>query len=145
MKMKTAFLAAWILSNVFMPASLFAEEAAPADAAAPVEEMEYSFGEVKSISSSQLVLLEYDYLTDKESDVTYAVDPAVALENAKSLDEIKTGDSVEIDYLTQGDTKLVKTIILEKEEEIFAGAADDLGVEEEAVGNTAATQEPAAQ
>lgn len=138
MKMTTVVLAVFLMLNIYA-GRLWAEEggAAMPDAPATTEtagspapaadEMEYSFGEVKSISTSQLVLLEYDYLTDKESDVTYSVDPAVTYENAKSIDEIKVGDSIEIDYINQGQSKVVKTIILEKEEDAFAG--DDLGAD----------------
>lgn len=109
----------------------------------PADELEYSFGEVKSISSADLVLTEYDYLTDKESDVTYSVDPAVKFENAASVNDIKNGDSIEIDYQIQGDKKIVKNIILEKLDDELAG--DDLGMDDMSDTPAAGAEDAAAK
>lgn len=75
-----------------------------------VEELEYSWGKVSSVSSEQIVVTEYDYDADKEVDVTYTLDPEVELKNVESLEDIKVGDSVEIDYVVKDGKRVAKII-----------------------------------
>ncbi len=115
-----------------LPVAFSQEEAAPAAApAAPAaavgeEETDYSFGTVKSVTGDQLVVSEYDYESDKDVDVTYTTDPAVKLENANAVADIKAGDSVEIDFVSKDGKKIAKTVSVEKptEEEAAAPAEE---------------------
>jgi hypothetical protein len=76
--------------------------------------MEYSWGRVSSLSSNQITVKEYDYESDEEVDVTYAIDPEVKIENVNSLEEITIGDSVGIDFVVRDSEKVAKVIIVEK-------------------------------
>ncbi len=78
------------------------------------EEVEYSWGRVSSLSSNQIIVKEYDYESDEEVDVTYAIDPEVKIENVNSLKEITIGDSVGIDFVVKDSKKVAKVIIVEK-------------------------------
>lgn len=96
-----------------------AEEAVPPAPPAPVdveqgEDLEYTFGTVKSAGSDQIVISEFDYDTGEEKEATYAVDPQVELNNAKSLQEIAQGDEVDIDYRVEGDKKIAQVISVAK-------------------------------
>lgn len=78
------------------------------------EELQYSWGRVSGLSSNQIIVKEYDYESDEEVDVTYAVDPEVKIENANSLEEIAVGDSVGINFVVRNNEKVAKVIIVEK-------------------------------
>ena len=78
------------------------------------EEMEYSWGKVSSLSSNQITVKEYDYESDEEVDVTYAIDPEVKIKNVNSLEEITIGDSVGIDFVVRNSEKVAKAIVVEK-------------------------------
>ena len=102
---------------LFVPA-VYAEEPAPAAADAPgqfaEEETEFSFGTVKSTSDNQLVVTEYDYESNADVDVTYVVNAQTEFENAASLKEVAVGDSVDIDFLVDGNAKSAVAITVEK-------------------------------
>jgi len=98
-----------------------APEAAAPEAAAPAaqpaigeEELEYSWGKVSSITSDQIVVKEYDYDSDTETDVTYTIDPKVTVKNIAALKDIKVGESVSIDYLVVDGKNIAKVITVEK-------------------------------
>ena len=63
------------------------------------EELDYSWGTVKSLSSNQIIVTEYDYDNEEMVDVTYTVDPNVKLHNVESLKDIAVGNDVWIDYV----------------------------------------------
>ncbi|MBU4140602.1 MAG: hypothetical protein KKA80_01760, partial [Candidatus Omnitrophica bacterium] len=63
------------------------------------EDLGYSWGIVSSISSDRIVVIEYDYDTREDINVTYTLGPKVDLKNVESLKDIKEGDSIEIDYM----------------------------------------------
>lgn len=75
---------------------------------------EYSWGVVKSVSSEQLVVTEYDYDSGEEIDVTYTIDPAAELINVDSLKDIAVGDTVDIEYVVKVDEKVTRVITVEK-------------------------------
>lgn len=83
------------------------------------EEMEYSWGVVTDISSNRLVVSEYDYDTDEESEVSYTIDPNVELVNVNSLEEIAIGYSVEIEFVIKDNDKIAKIITVEILEEEY--------------------------
>ena len=100
----------WLLAvliciiTVFSSTQTFAQE----------EDIEYSWGTVKSISSSQIVVTEYDYDNDEDVEATYSVDPKVELIGVKSLEDIAVGDSLDIEYIIQSGKKIAKVITVEK-------------------------------
>ena len=75
-------------------------------AAQEEEETAYSWGTVKSITSKQIVVTEYDYDNDNEMDVTYTLDPNVKLYNVNSLKDIAIGSEIWIDYVVIDDENL---------------------------------------
>ncbi len=74
----------------------------------------YSYGTVRSVSSGQIVVTEYDYDNDEETDVTYALNQNTAFQNVASLTEIAVGDNVDIVYVADNGTKIVQSIAVEK-------------------------------
>ncbi len=102
-------------------------EATPAAPAG--DETEFSYGTVKSAGADQLVISEYDYDSDKDVDVTYSVPVGTKFENVASLQEIKTGDAVDIDFLVKNGQKVASSITVEKataeNEEAALGVADE--------------------
>lgn len=107
----------------FGAAAVCAEEAAPKPAPKPVpqdltgapavseEELEYTFGTVKSVTADAIVITEFDYDTGEEKDATYAIDPKIELNNVASLKEIVAGDEVDIDYRVDEEQKKVAKVI----------------------------------
>ena len=81
------------------------------------EDTEDSWGTVSSLSSNQLVVSEYDYDSEVEVDVTYAVGPEVEVKNVDSLKNITVGDSVDIEYVIKYGKKVAKIISVEKSSE----------------------------
>ena len=84
------------------------------DRAEAPDDMEYTFGTVKSVGTDRIVITEFDYDTGEEKEAAYAVDPKVELNNATALKEIVQGDEVDIDYKTEGDKKVAKVISVAK-------------------------------
>ena len=89
---------------VFSSVQLFAQE----------EDIEYSWGVVKSIFSAQLVVIEYDYDNDEDLEVTYSIDPKVELRGVKTLKDIVVGDELDIEYVIKDGKKVIKVITVEK-------------------------------
>ena len=85
------------------------------------EEIEYSWGRVSSVSSGQIIVTEYDYDKEEESDVTYTLSPNVELRNIDSIESIVVGDSLDIEYIVKDGKRVAKAIGTEEpsyEEEI---------------------------
>lgn len=78
------------------------------------EELEFSYGVVRSLSSNELVVRQYDD-EGEEVDVTYIIDINVELKNVDALEDIAVGDSVEIEYVVKDGKKVAKIITVEKE------------------------------
>jgi len=101
------------------------------------------WGEVVSTNpiNNELLVKYVDYDTDSEKEITISTDDKTTYENAKSIDEIKVGDSVSIDYEISADGKnLAKNISLEKPETIEEpSATETTPVEAPNEDNTAAT------
>ena len=99
----------WLLAvlicviTVFSSNQIFAQE----------EDVEYSWGTVKSISSSRIIVTEYDY-DNNEAEVAYAVDPKVELRGVKTLKDIAVGDDLDIEYVIRGGKKVAKVLTVEK-------------------------------
>ncbi|MBU1061558.1 MAG: hypothetical protein KJ957_00600 [Candidatus Omnitrophica bacterium] len=82
-------------------------------------EIEYSWGIVKEVSSGTIVVTEEGYSTDEDVDMVYSIDKDVKLVDAKTLDDIKIGDEVEIEYVLKGDKPIAKVIYVIAEEEEY--------------------------
>ena len=79
------------------------------------------WGEVVSTNpiNNELLVKYVDYDTDSEKEITISTDDKTIYENAKSIDEIKVGDSVSVDYAVSADGKnLALNISLEKPEAV---------------------------
>lgn len=88
------------------------------------EETAYSWGTVKSISSKQIVVTEYDYDKDEEIDMVYTVDPNMKLFNVNSLEDIAVGSKVWIDYVIREGKKAA--VGIEIKEASYIGTEEDL-------------------
>ena len=117
-------------------------------------EMQWVWGEVTSLNpaDNKMSLKYFDYETDKDKEIEVVADADTLFENAASLDGIRTGDNVSVDYVIKnesaGAVNLARTITLEPEEEMVPeeGNPTDQGGQEEVFmeeGN--ATQEEPAQ
>jgi len=62
--------------------------------------LEYNYGLVVSldIAARKITISEYDWDNDSEINVIYSIEPNVELETVKSLEEIKKGSEIEIEY-----------------------------------------------
>ena len=78
------------------------------------EDLDYSWGLVVRVFSSEIIVSEYDYDSDEEIDVVYKIDSDTELKNMESLEDLVEGDSVEIGYVVKGENKIIKTIRLEE-------------------------------
>jgi hypothetical protein len=112
------------LAGCFISSLSYAQE--DEEAAVVVEETEYSYGIVSSVSANQIVVKEINYDTDEETDVTYSIDPAVKLEGVESLTDIAAGDMVDIDYVVKDDKKIAKIISVEKEMPVEESVEEDV-------------------
>lgn len=118
MKKRLICAAVFILGFSLIPATPFAfaqdDGTKPAVVAKEMEEVDYSFGTVKSASAADVVVSEYDYETDKDIDVSYVLDPKAELKNVESAEKIAAGDSIDITYVMKDGKKVAKTISVEK-------------------------------
>ena len=80
------------------------------------EELKSSSGIVRSLSSNELIVRQYDDEWE-EVDVTYIIDINVELKNVDAVKDIAVGDSVKIEYAVKDGEKVAKIITVEKEEE----------------------------
>jgi len=78
------------------------------------ERVEYSWGTVKSISSDQIVVMEYDYDRDEDVESAYSINPNVEFRGVETLKDIAVGDDLDIEYVIQSGKKITKVIIAEK-------------------------------
>lgn len=78
------------------------------------ERVEYSWGTVKSISSNQIVILEYDYDRDEDVESAYSINPNVEFRGVETLKDIAVGDDIDIEYVIQSGKKITKVITAEK-------------------------------
>lgn len=92
------------------------------------EERGYSWGSVKSISSNQIVVSEYNFTVYEDTDVTYVINPEVKLEGVKSPRDIAVDDVVGIEYVVKDGQRVAESIQVEKlfqEEEFTFWGTDE--------------------
>ena len=95
------------------------------------EEIEYSWGTAKKISSGQIVVSEWDTDSSEKVDVAYIIDPKVKFKNVKSLKDITVGDGVDIDYVVRDDKRVAKVIVVSKPSEVEEAAETEVEEVEE--------------
>lgn len=116
----TLFLAV-VFSASFLGAEAFAQVEAPdvaADATtapAPAEaaEGQFSYGTVVTASTTSMKISEYDFETDTSEEINYDVAADVKLENVNSIDDIKQGDEVEIEFVMKNGKRTAVSIYVE--------------------------------
>ncbi|HTZ11073.1 MAG TPA: hypothetical protein VMD04_01665 [Candidatus Margulisiibacteriota bacterium] len=112
-----------VLSQEETPAPAPATAPVPASAPADVKvdtETQWVWGEVLSIDAQkQEIRIKYlDYETDQEKQMSISVDEKTTYENAKSIGDIKTGDTAGIDYVDLDGKLIAKNISLERPEPV---------------------------
>lgn len=82
------------------------------------EGLDYGYGTVVSVDASgnRIVVNEYDWESDTETNVTYSLDPDVEIENVDSISEIQPGSEVDIDYKMEGSKRIAKIISVYEQE-----------------------------
>ena len=82
-------------------------------------EIQWLWGEVVSVdTTSKTIILKYlDYETDAEKQGSVGVDENTLYENVKSLDEVKSKDTISVDYIVSSEGKnIAKNISVERAE-----------------------------
>ncbi len=86
-------------------------------------DVQWLWGEAVSVDTAkgEVVVKYLDYETEQEKQVTISTDDKTTFENANSLAQIKTADTLSIDYIVdKGGKNLAKNISVEKPEEVNA-------------------------
>lgn len=99
-----------------------AESAEPLAPAASEPDMQWLWGEVKSVdAASKEITVDYlDYESDGEKEVKILTDEKTNFENIKALADIKVKDTVSVDYVLTPDSKyLARLVSIEKPEEML--------------------------
>ena len=108
------FLFGFVMNVRITPVLAAEGDQAKQDQGKPEKETDYSYGTVVRASAAELVVSEYDYETDQDVEVTYALDPAVQLDNVANVSEIQAGDGVDIDFVTKDGKKTALAVAVEK-------------------------------
>jgi hypothetical protein len=106
-------------------------------------EVQWLWGEVASIDAPNkaLVVKYLDYDTDIEKQITIIADEKTVFENAKSIDEIKSQDTVSIDYIVGPDNRNIAEVISVEKVEDIEVPEEDMPEEMEKVGSGALSSE----
>lgn len=96
-------------------------------------DLEYSFGVVVKVADDQIVLREYDYETDQEIEVTYAVNAETKVGETGTIKDIKADENIEV-YYKEAEGKKIATQIEKEEaiEEETAGSEEEEALDDEA-------------
>ncbi|MFH1245308.1 MAG: hypothetical protein V1662_02385 [Candidatus Omnitrophota bacterium] len=135
--MKRFFIIGGLIGLVVLLSAVFTASEAQ-------EETKYAWGTVSSVSASGFVLTEYDYDNEQKVDITYSCDAQTKLYNLNSLQELKAGDNVWIDYMTKDKQRIALGIEIEdfsEETDTDTGTdtttpPTDKGAVEDETGNT---------
>ncbi|KJJ84283.1 secreted protein [Candidatus Omnitrophus magneticus] len=86
------------------------------------EQKNYAYGTVAVISGDSLTLKEvtYDEETweEKVEEVAYKIAPDVEVDNVESIQKVKAGDKIDVEYIEKNGNKDIKYIYVYEEEEI---------------------------
>lgn len=144
MKGKAGFVVLMICVVVLMFAGvLLAQEDASApkpvseDTSAQKKAPEFmiTFGLITKISPTQVSILEYDYDTDEEVEVSYVISGDTKFENVGSVAELKEEDFIELVYISENNTKIAKSI--KKEAVVYE---EEVASEEQVLPNMVAPE-----
>ena len=85
-----------------------------------VMNMGYVYGDVSSVNPAkrEIAVKEEDYDTGEEEVIVFIVEDSTKIENTESLQKIKKGDFVFIEYITKADGQKVAQSISVDEEEV---------------------------
>lgn len=100
-------------SSVPLTAQKF-EETPKAEEIQGADATEYAYGTVKEIMPGKMVVSEDNDETGLSSDISYAIDPSVLLENVDTLGEIAVGDSVDFEYVLKDGSKVITLVSVER-------------------------------
>ena len=79
------------------------------------DEMQYSYGEVLSVSQSQILVREFDYISGEEKDVLYHLNADTVYDVVVADNQIQPGDLVDIEFLVMGDgSRMVREILVDR-------------------------------
>ena len=81
--------------------------------AASPEDVRYSYGTVRSVSGHEIVVTEYDYDKDADTDVAYDVSGA-KFENVSSPSEIKPDDTIDFMFREENGRRVVINASVER-------------------------------
>jgi hypothetical protein len=73
------------------------------------------FGTVVSVADSSIAVREYDFAADADAVVVYAIIPETESGNLASPAELSPGDSVVLDYVKAGESRVITTLTREAE------------------------------
>ena len=90
-------------------------------------EEQYYSGSVVEVDSSQIVLVEYDWETEKDIKLVFKVDNNTVLNNVKKIAEIAVDQLVSITYTEKENKKLAVVITVDTE----VSDDEDISVEKE--------------
>ena len=79
---------------------------------------EFNYGTVVKIDPSrkEIVVSEYDFENDVEGNVTYSIAPDAEFDGVDSIQDIKNGDEIGIEYIDKGGRRIAKFISIYREE-----------------------------
>ncbi len=122
MNKRSVMVVGLVVSFLLLSGSfIFAQENSQAPAVKNAnDEVEWLWGEVVSLNGAEKsFLVKYvDYDSDTEKEMAIYTDDKTVFENVKDLNEIKTQDTVSVDYLMNSDKAFAKSISVVKVEEL---------------------------
>ena len=125
------------MTGIFFNVSVLkaAEEPAAEVPATVDEDLEYTYGSVISTSPTEIVVSEYNYETDEEVQMTYAVNPETKFSNVNSPQDLAKDDNVDIYYKVAPDGKKFATMIT-KDETVYESESNGEDVVDDLPDNT---------
>ncbi len=93
---------------------VWADEEVTPDAGLPAvdEKTEFSFGTVKKNESGKITLSSFVPETSQVVERVYSENAQTQVQGGKTLQDLKPGDFVEIDYVVRGDKNILKYVTL---------------------------------
>jgi len=74
------------------------------------EDLEYTYGSVVSVSPQTIVINEYNYESDQEIQVSYAISGETKFTKINSVEELVKDDNVDVYYKVVGEQKVAQLI-----------------------------------
>lgn len=130
MKIRELIFTLFLMGTVFLSSSMFAQDP---------EETDYAFGTVERSSATEIVVNQYDYESDAETTITYQIDPNVEVTNAKDIQSIVKGDSVDVTFIEKNGKKIAVAILIEKLAEIQVPLVEEFYEDEPDINSRADT------